>query len=199
MSAETHKANIQRRCNEPYFAERYFVGEGIDIGSGDCPLGIDFKLFPKMKPVRPYDKEHGDAQTMANITNNAFDFVYSSHCLEHLVSPSIALRNWMRILRPNGHLIVVVPDWGMYERYVWPSQFNADHKWAFDWSTIENRYAHVLNVPALIEQLAQDYDFEIMRCNTINDFFDASLPRSVDQTRSKAECAIEFVLQKGFQ
>src|SRR3546814_12230808 len=44
---------------------------------------------------------------------------------------SEGLRNWFRILKPGGHLIVTVPDEDLYEQGIFPSAYNPDHKWTF--------------------------------------------------------------------
>ncbi|MBV5346213.1 MAG: methyltransferase domain-containing protein, partial [Rhodoferax sp.] len=59
------------------------------------------------------------------------DFVHSSHCLEHMRDVREALKNWIRIVKPGGFLILTVPDEDLYEQGQWPSRFNTDHKWSF--------------------------------------------------------------------
>ncbi len=73
--------------------------------------------------------DSGDATTMGGAANAHFDWVYSSHLLEHLLHPIAALRRWWQLLRPGGHLILYVPHRDLYEkRRVLPSRFNRDHK-----------------------------------------------------------------------
>ena len=55
-----------------------------------------------MKSCRSWDLPDGDAQYMASIEDGLFDFVHSSHCLEHMQDPQTALANWIRILKPGG-------------------------------------------------------------------------------------------------
>ena len=52
------------------------------------------------------DLEHGDAQLLDGIGDGAFDFVYSSNTLEHVADASAALRNWYRVIRASGYLIL---------------------------------------------------------------------------------------------
>ena len=120
---ETSKAFEIRRERGDF--QRYLVGKGIDIGAGDDSLYI------LNGSVRSYDKRDGNAQFMAEIADATYDFVYSSHCLEHMPDVQLALRNWVRIIKPGGILYVVVPDFELYEKGMWPSRFNQDHKASF--------------------------------------------------------------------
>jgi SAM-dependent methyltransferase len=120
MPNETTKAQARRR-REGYF-ETIFVGHGIDIGCGDDPV------TPHC--VR-WDLPHGDAQALPGVPREMFDWVYSSHCLEHMVDPVQAIARWWEVLRLGGKLLIVVPDEDLYEQGCWPSCFNGDHKWTF--------------------------------------------------------------------
>lgn len=97
-------------------------GDGIDIGAGKDPV------FPN---VRRFDIEHGDAANITKHVREDFDFVFSSHCLEHLPDPASALQEWWKLVRPDGHLFFIVPDEDLYEQGVFPSTRNADHKATF--------------------------------------------------------------------
>lgn len=105
--------------------DKYLKGDGIDIGAGPDPLHVPSGT------VRAWDLNDGDAQKMAGVADGAYDFVYSSHCLEHMRDLPEALGNWVRILKPGGWLYFVVPDYILYEKMTWPSRFNGDHKQSF--------------------------------------------------------------------
>lgn len=122
---ETSKAHKLRALSNDY--TNYLHGEGIDIGAGPDPL----HLPEGMGSVVAYDKADGDAQLMAGIPSDRYDFVYSSHCLEHMRDVPEAMTNWARILKPDRFLYVVVPDYTLYEQHCWPSRFNGDHKHSF--------------------------------------------------------------------
>ena len=115
MAWEQSKA-AKRRFNCGEFHTKYFVGKGIDIGGKPDPLGQYCGIFSKMAEVRVWDKEDGDAQYMQGVEDESYDFVHSSHCLEHMEDPAVAFENWIRILRPGGHIISTVPDEDLYER-----------------------------------------------------------------------------------
>ena len=121
----------RRRANIAAFHTRYFVGDGIDIGAGNDSLGNFRNVFRGMNSVLGWDLANGDANYLYGVQDGAFDFAASSHCLEHMVFPKIAVDNWLRVIRPGGHLVVTIPDEEMYEQDVWPSLYNSDHKWSF--------------------------------------------------------------------
>ncbi|MBL0141104.1 MAG: methyltransferase domain-containing protein [Betaproteobacteria bacterium] len=97
-------------------------GEGIDIGCGADPV------FPH---VMPFDLAQGDANEILQHVHRQFDFVYASHCLEHMRDPRAAIAQWWALVKPGGVLFVIVPDEDLYEQGFWPSRFNRDHKWTF--------------------------------------------------------------------
>lgn len=114
---ETFKAR-ERRLRQGLF-EKYFQGQGLDIGHGG-----DYVLAG----CRGWEIEDGDAHELAGLAAESFDFVYSSHLLEHLADPARALRTWWRVLRPGGYLIVYVPDRDLFEKkQTLPSRFSGDH------------------------------------------------------------------------
>jgi ubiquinone/menaquinone biosynthesis C-methylase UbiE len=120
---ETAKAR-NHRLKDGWF-EKYAPDHmsGIDIGCQHDPLNQTF---------RRWDLIFGDpdATYMEGVEDNKFQTVYASHVLEHLPDPETALKNWYRILRPGGHLIVLVPHRELYERKKeLPSNWNFDHKW----------------------------------------------------------------------
>jgi len=192
---ETSKASL-RRSRDFSFVSRYFVGNGIDIGAGEDSLSQYLTRFPKIRSVRSWDKVDGDAQYLNGVPDNSFDFVYSSHCLEHMQDPIMALANWLRVLKPTGHLIVCIPDEDLYEGSQWPSILNADHKWSFTIAKSMEKLPNTLQILDLCRNF--DSDIECERISLIRDHWveGAGL---VDQTLGQAECAIEFVWRKKVQ
>ena len=189
--------SIARRLADSNFTRKYFVGEGIDIGGKPDPLALYQELFCNIRGIRTWDWEDGDAQFMSGVPDGHFDFVHSSHCLEHLVDPNQGIRTWIRVLKPGGNLIVTVPDEDLYEQGVFPSTFNGDHKWTFtifkpsSWST------RSINVLDLIRDLGESA--ELIRLEQLNATYRYELPR-FDQTLSPVgESGIEFVLRKRTQ
>jgi SAM-dependent methyltransferase len=104
---------------------RYFHGRGLDIGCGADKLAIDGCQ------IDGWDLPQGDAQYLDEIEFTNYDFVYSSHCLEHMEDVPTALYHWASVLKSDGVLYIVVPDFLLYEQGVFPSRFNGDHKAIF--------------------------------------------------------------------
>jgi SAM-dependent methyltransferase len=186
--------SMQRRAHDSRFATRYFVGAGIDVGGGHDSLALFTELFPLIRNVVIYDQPQGDAQKLENVDDGSFDFVFSSHCLEHVRDPVEALGNWIRVVRPGGYLVISVPDEDLYEQGVWPSTFNTDHKMTFtlckksSWSPVSvnvfNLLAHFCDKVKPLSVITTDHAYRYQ------------LPR-FDQTGTPlTECAIEFVLKK---
>jgi predicted SAM-dependent methyltransferase len=59
-----------------------------------------------------------DASDLSRIPDETYDFVMSSHVIEHIANPIRALKEWRRILKPDGAAIFVVPhrDYGFDHR-----------------------------------------------------------------------------------
>lgn len=127
---ESGKAQA-RRQRERFF-EKYCQGEGLDIGCGNDPL---------VDGVYGWDLMNGDAQYLRGIENESLDFVYSSHCLEHMTDVRIALLNWFRVVKKGGYLLLYIPHRDLYEkREELPSRFNPHHKHMFTLGGDTNAY-----------------------------------------------------------
>jgi SAM-dependent methyltransferase len=186
--------SIARRLADVNFTSRYFVGAGLDLGGKPDPLALYRDLFSRMESVRTWDWEDGDAQYLKTVETGSVDFVHSSHCLEHLIDPFEGLRNWLRVLKPDGHLIVTVPDEDMYEQGIFPSTFNADHKWTFTVWKEQSWSPKSINVMDLLKSLGSEAD--IIKVEQLISTYRFDLPR-YDQTLSPVgECGIEFVIRK---
>lgn len=191
MGDETRKAN-RRRASDPLF-QRVFRGRGIDIGHGGDLLNRD-NLFPNVQSCEGFDQRDGDAQRILRYRpQQSYDFVYSSHCLEHLHDPAGALRSWFDLVRPSGFLILVVPDEDLYEQGNWPSRFNADHKWTFTVRKRQSWSPRSINVVDMyLDNLAA---FSFIRISLLDDNYDYTIA-TVDQSCGAAEVGIEVVIQK---
>lgn len=186
--------SIQRRLSDSNFINRYFVGAGLDIGGKPDPLAIYRELFAQMESVRTWDWEDGDAQYLKTVNNGEFNFVHSSHCLEHLKDPYEGISNWLRVVSDGGYLIVTVPDEDLYEQGIFPSTFNKDHKWTFTIYKKTSWSKKSINIIDMIRELGESA--EVVRLEQLSATYRFSLPR-YDQTLTPVgESGIELVIRK---
>lgn len=59
-----------------------------------------------------------EASDLSNLPNHSYDIILSCHSLEHIANPLKALEGWMRVLKPNGYILLILPH----------PKFTFDHK-----------------------------------------------------------------------
>jgi SAM-dependent methyltransferase len=178
VPGETSKAH-SRRVRERFF-EKYCKGNGLDIGFGSDLI---------TKDAKGYDFEHGNAQYLKGVKDNSYDFVYSSHTLEHLSDPVEGVKNWFRVVKPGGYLIIYLPHRDLYEKKkTLPSRFNPDHHQFF----LINRdeAPDTIGIVPLIEKTLND--FEIIYAKECSDGHTITDP----EIHSNGEFSIEVVVRK---
>jgi SAM-dependent methyltransferase len=182
----------KRRFNDGAFQTRYFVGEGLDVGAGNDGLDRHARFFPLITRVDSWDVGDGDAQYLQGAGH--YDFLHSSHCLEHMTDPAVALQHWVNVVNRGGHLIITVPDEDMYERGFWPSRFNGDHKWTFTVHKPDGESWSPRSIN-LLDLLREMHNVRVERIAVIRDFFNEATVG--DQTlQPNVESSIEFVLRR---
>ena len=88
--------------------EPYVQGFGVDIGCGehkigDNAIGIDCRNLPCVTIKR-------ELKDLKLFGDNQFDFVFSSHFLEHVPNSEYMLKEMIRILKKGGYLTLFLPD-----------------------------------------------------------------------------------------
>ncbi|MDD2780909.1 methyltransferase domain-containing protein [Sulfuricurvum sp.] len=138
-------------------------GKGLEIG-GPSQIFTDNGIFPVYQSINLLDNSNFSNHTLWNtqqegyhycyshsqkigyqyildgiemspIPSRSYDFMLSSHVLEHIANPIKALYEWKRILKDNGYLILLLP-----------------HK--------DGTFDH-LRPPTTIEHLIEDYSVNI--------------------------------------
>lgn len=51
-----------------------------------------------------------DATNLEGIISNSYDFLISSNCLEHIANPIKAIKEWGRVIKPSGLMLLIVPN-----------------------------------------------------------------------------------------
>lgn len=192
--------SIFHKIKDSRYATRYLIGDGIDIGAGPDSIAQYHEFFPLMRSCRAWDMPDGDAELMETVADNMFDFVHSSHCLEHMRDVKKALGNWIRILKPGGHLICIIPDEDLYEQGIFPSTFNNDHKHTFTIYKKKSWTTKSINVTELLMNLKQK--IEIKKIELLDATYRYNLNNTINQARFDqtttpiGECSIEFIIKK---
>ena len=118
-------------------------GKGLDVGCGPnkgfphmigVDNGTDIHLFGhQFKP----DVWVDDAKDLSLFATDSMDFVYSSHLLEHIPLADVpaALRDWMRVIKQDGYLVLYLPDETLYPKVGEPGA-NPDHKWNVNYELV---------------------------------------------------------------
>jgi SAM-dependent methyltransferase len=118
--------SYQRRVDSGFF-EKYLSGKHIlDIGY----RGEDQTAVPIVEQAIDIDLDYpGYDGVRLPFRDESQDTVFSSHSYEHIADYRVALREWYRVLRIGGFIVVFVPHKYLYERKSTPpSLFNPDHK-----------------------------------------------------------------------
>jgi SAM-dependent methyltransferase len=79
---------------------------GRTTWEGEISEGFTFCFNKRKAPGFQYIAEASD---LGRIPSASYDFVLSSHCLEHIANPLKALAEWVRVLKVGGLLVLVVP------------------------------------------------------------------------------------------
>ncbi|MFO1472553.1 MAG: methyltransferase domain-containing protein [Turneriella sp.] len=120
------------------------------IWEGTLVDGGTFR-FEGNREGRQYVRE---ASNLTGLRDSAYDFLISSHVLEHCANPIKALLEWKRVVCPDGHLILVVPHKeGTFDRKRKTTEFNhllQDYANSIE----ENDLTHA-------EEFIRDFDFSM--------------------------------------
>lgn len=125
LGPESRKAHV-RRQREGFF-DRYFGGVVLDIGYRGYE---EHDVVPVLPDAIGVDLNYPGYDGRAlPFEEGSVDTVYASHTLEHIQDPAAAVREWFRVLKPGGYLVVAVPHQFLYEKKAAPpSRWNGDHK-----------------------------------------------------------------------
>jgi len=108
-------------------AKQYCCGAGIDIGANQWP-------FPGAIPID--DSSGENAYALDQIADGSLDYVFSSHCLEHLARWQDALRLWIGKLKPGGILFLYLPHESCALWRPGAPWVGGAHKWSPTWQVL---------------------------------------------------------------
>ncbi len=117
--AYLHEGNAGSFIREKALA--YCTGSGIDVGANEWP-------FPGAEAID--DSPEENALNLDRFAEASLDFVYSSHCLEHIAEWQSALNLWVSKIRPGGTLFLYLPHESMLLWRPGGPWVGGAHKWS---------------------------------------------------------------------
>lgn len=79
----------------------------VTVWEGAISEGGTYRFDARRAPGRQFILEATD---LGRIASEQYDFVLSSHTIEHTANPLRALAEWRRVMKRGGHMALVVPD-----------------------------------------------------------------------------------------
>lgn len=93
--------------------KRYCTGRGVEIGAGKIPY-----CSPSNTEFLDRHAANADGTRSPDMVSEAdsiprpdnhYDFLLSSHCLEHVPNTIRTLKEWLRVLKQNGIVFLILP------------------------------------------------------------------------------------------
>ena len=148
----------------------FCTGYGVDLGFGGDPISPQ---SIRVDSPRPYAETGaasvqlgGDATKLHWFRDGVLDYVYSSHLLEDFPDTEGVLREWLRVLKPGGNLIIFCPDEQIYRAHCQRTgqMYNENHKHAdFSLQKIKAILQHIGGVKFIHENpLVDIYSWELV-------------------------------------
>lgn len=133
-------------CNESakirWEIVKYTRGKGLDLGCGPVKqyphwIGVDNKLDNHLFGFDIKPDITLDCTDLSTFASNSFDFVFSSHLLEHIEYDKVAstLKEWMRVIKKGGYMVLYLPDEDEYPK-IGEKGANLDHKWNVNYQRV---------------------------------------------------------------
>lgn len=105
---------------------QYCSGNGVDLGSSGDPI-VPWAIQVDLPRDRYWAYNTGRGESVIQWRGDALnlpfkdgtlDFVHSSHLIEDFTDWEQPLREWDRVLKVGGYLIIAVPDHERFRAYV---------------------------------------------------------------------------------
>lgn len=132
------------------FAKEFCTGTGLDIGGlSDCH-------FPGAQTINIFGDDKWNAE---NLPSKEYDYIFSSHTLEHLDDYEKVLRYWKKHLKKGGVLFLYLPHPDME---YWLPRNNRKHKSQFFPKGMRNVLTYLGFSPVLISKRDLYWSFAVI-------------------------------------
>lgn len=156
----------------------FVYGHGLDLGCGGWKLKVKTTREHSCIGVDGGYSEFAcnEADVIADVSNlsmfqdESFDYVYSSHTLEDLHYPEAVLREWWRLIKVGGNLILYLPltktiakelgreDWDSFYPNLGEPGANVYHKQDFHPQEIRGYVSKIGSAEVLADEIRGDKD-----------------------------------------
>jgi len=139
----------------------YLKGAGLDIGCGNEKIVSTAIGVGASGSAIDLHLDLSSNDSLAMFSDNFFDYVFSAHCLEDFYATEAVLRQWWRVIRPGGHLLIYTPDPDYYPR-IGTDGCNPTHKrdlyWQDVWKILKG-FGNAKKVNASRHNLSNEYSW----------------------------------------
>ena len=165
-----------------------FRGSGLYVGESPEKVVSDTTHLI-MCDLKDFDK----------FTNfdNLYDYIYLDDIIQKLDSLEDVFTKSFKALRTGGYCFAKVPDFKLYEKYIWPSIYMINHKLSFSnevtrSETNRANHWHTEDLTKLAEELGyQRFCFDVDDEN-----FDYDKPLLENQAKNGASCHLILKFKK---
>jgi SAM-dependent methyltransferase len=126
------------------FAQEVCKGKGVDVGCNRLEW-----LFPGAMPIDPKINDLSALNFGFGVKN--LDYIFSSHCLEHIPNWVTVLDYWYESLKSGGVLFLYLPD---FSQKYWRPWHNRKHINAF--------------TPEIMKSYFEDMEYKNVYCSGID-------------------------------
>jgi predicted SAM-dependent methyltransferase len=100
------------------------------------------------------------------LEDNSVNFIYAGHLVEHYYPDTLpdAIKEWYRVLKPNGKLVIVTPDCGAVYRDYASGKLNIEETW-------QQTYGRIYHYDAPSERHHIAFDWITLKVFAANEFW----------------------------
>ncbi|HUV65523.1 MAG TPA: methyltransferase domain-containing protein [Sedimentisphaerales bacterium] len=161
-TAQTSQGYEAQKCR--YRIASYLRGTGLDLGAGDgkvCKEAIGIDIGGTAADIK---LDLSEDRALGIFADGSFDYIFSSHCLEDFKCTEAILREWWRVIRPGGHLILYGPDRDYYPN-VGTTGANPNHQvdlyWQDVWKILEG-FGNAKKISASRHNDSNEYSWQLV-------------------------------------
>jgi predicted SAM-dependent methyltransferase len=139
---------------------KYCRGQGLDLGCGMSKIRTDAIGVDLYNP----NADTGlDARNLEQYASGHFDYIFSSHLLEEIENTEATLREWLRVLKDNGNIVLYQADKDKYYPLGHP-QCNRSHKHHFSWKDLADIFEKIggTRVIHVEDNFNNEWSFELV-------------------------------------